>query len=679
MAYGCRESGPRRLCRAGDFPLLELAGGRPFGSYRIGNALGGARDVDHQLACVRSPDPESLGKALIAYDHVVRNGAILCVLDDDRVDKRPRILLGCPDEVLVAIDGLLDGQARRVRPNLGGVGRFLAVVRAGCGDVYLLAAIARLGGDGGEAHGERVPIVEFVKRTAPTVALDARGGKVLNTRDLHRFRDEFKPFGEAVGEDGLATLGVFLALREGSGEADYLAYLVFVGVCGFVDGESRWDESRLDAVAWIDSFVIDVGVGAVRHGERAVGGVLGELGLELEAVRLALHAHGMLQVALREHELDGVSSLALVLVALACVDYLTRVLDQLSLAVGEIAAPVDVAHLAGKRVDNLEVGIGVAVSAGHATLMDGNLDGVGNHIADRDPFGLVGDLAHVELAVFDDVVVGVRCGEKLVRHGEKRLRRRVGPSPRRYEGKLDGGSLLRSGGVEIGSHQAKLVERVVRVCADGAVLVLDAAAWVFGRGDDALLLVDGQKVILVDDLRERDGASEAELLPHIQVDAGHMPFNLVRIVSSRIEELDAHLKISQAYRVEIQVLDERPCALVAAVHEYAGLEGVVICPLFVFVPAGCAVRHDGLHVIPVGKRDNGVDLVIAVACAGVAKREAAFRRRAVDARRESGIAGCGKLVIVSRVVLLDIRLAREPSHGFGVGKADAPVESFRRE
>lgn len=242
-----------------------------------------------------------------------------------------------------------------------------------------------------------------------------------------------------------------------------------------------------------------------------------------------------------------------------------------------------------------------------------------------------------------------------------------------------GGSLLRSGGVEIGSHQAELVERVVRVCADGAVLVFDAAAWVFGRGDDALLLVDGQEVILVDDLRERDGASEAELLSHIQVDAGHMPFNLVRIVGSRIEELDAHLKIGQAHRVEIQVLDERPCALVAAVHEYAGLEGVVIGPLFVFVPAGCAVRHDRLHVIPVGKRDNGVYLVVAMACAGVAKREAALRRRAVDARRESGIAGCGKLVIVPRVVLLDIRLAREPSHGFDVGKADAPVEPFRRE
>ena len=55
--------------------------------------------------------------------------------------------------------------------------------------------------------------------------------------------------------------------------------------------------------------------------------------------------------------------------------------------------------------------------------MDGNLDGVGNYVADRDPFGLVGDLADVELAVFDDVVVGVRCGEKLVRHCEKRLRR----------------------------------------------------------------------------------------------------------------------------------------------------------------------------------------------------------------------------------------------------------------
>ena len=218
-------------------------------------------------------------------------------------------------------------------------------------------------------------------------------------------------------------------MREGSGEADYLAYLVFVGVCGFVDGEPRRDESRLDAVARIGSFVVDAGIGAVRHGERAVGRVLGELSLELEAVRLALHAHGMLQVALREHELHGVSVLAFALVALACVDYLTRVLDQLSLAVGEIAAPVDVAHLAGKRVDNLEVGIGVAVSAGHATLMDGNLDGVGNRVADRDPFGLVGDLAHVELAVFDDVVVGVRCGEKLVRHCEKRLRRRVRSFP----------------------------------------------------------------------------------------------------------------------------------------------------------------------------------------------------------------------------------------------------------
>ena len=234
---------------------------------------------------------------------------------------------GCPDEVLVAIDGLLDGEARRVRPNLGGVGRFLAVVRAGCGDVYLLGAIARLGGDGREAHGERVPIVEFVKRTAPTVVLDARGGEILNTRDLHRFRDEFKPIGKAVGEDGLAALGVFLALCKRGGEVDCLAYLVFVGVCGFVDGEPRRDEGRLDAVARIGSFVVDAGIGAVQHGERAVGRVLGELGLELEAVRLALHAHGMLQVALREHELDGVSVLAFALVALACVDYLTRVLD----------------------------------------------------------------------------------------------------------------------------------------------------------------------------------------------------------------------------------------------------------------------------------------------------------------------------------------------------------------
>ena len=104
-----------------------------------------------------------------------------------------------------------------------------------------------------------------------------------------------------------------------------------------------------------------------------------------------------------------------------------------------------------------------------------------------------------------------------------------------------------------------------------------------------MLLVDGQEVILVDNLRERDGASEAELLPHIQIDAGHMPFSLEGIVGSRIEELDAHLKVGQAHRVEIQVLDERPCALVAAVHEHAGLEGVVICPLFVLVPAGCAV------------------------------------------------------------------------------------------
>ena len=639
VAYGCCESGPRRLCRAGGFPLLELAGGRPFGSYRIGNALRDSRDVDRELACVCPPDPESLGKALVAYDHVVRDGAIVCVLDGDRVDERPGILLGCPDEVLVAIDGLLDGEARGIRPNLGGIGRFLAVVRTGCGDVHLIGAVARLGGDGREAYGERVPVVELVKRTAPTVVLDARGGEVLKPCDLHRFRDELKPFGKAVGEDGLAALGVFLALREGGGEADQLANLVFVGVCGFVDGEPRRDEGRLDAVARIGSLVIDAGVGAVRHGERAVGGVLGELGLELETVRLALHAHGMLQVALREHELDGVSVLAFALVALACVDYLTRVLDQLSLIVGEIAAPVDVAHLEGEHIDNLEVGVGVAVSAGHATLMYGNLDGVGNRVADRDPFGLVGSFVHIELAVFDDVVVGVRRGEKLVRHGEKRLRRRVRTLPRRHERELDGRSLLRFGGVEIRSHQAELVEWVVRVGADGAVLVLDAAAWVFGRGDDALFLVDGQEVVFVDDLRERDGASEAELLPHIQIDAGHMPFSLEGIVGSRVEELDAHLKVGQAHRVEIQVLDERPRALVAAVHEHARLEGVVIGPFLVLVPAGCAVRHDGLHVIPVGKRDNGIDLVVAIACAGVAKREAALRCRAVDACREPRIVG----------------------------------------
>ena len=163
---------------------------------------------------------------------------------------------------------------------------------------------------------------------------------------------------------------------------DHLAFFVFVGVCGLVDGEPRRDESRLDAVARIGSLVIDAGVGAVRHGERAVGRVLGELGLELEAVRLAPHAHGMLQVILREHELNGVAALAIVLVALTCIDHLTCVLDQLSLIVGKIAAPVDVAHLAGKHVDNLEVGVGVAVSAGRATLVHGNLDGVGNHVAD---------------------------------------------------------------------------------------------------------------------------------------------------------------------------------------------------------------------------------------------------------------------------------------------------------
>ena len=380
VAYGCCESGPRRLCRAGDFPLLKLAGGQPFGSYLMGNALRDARDVDRELACVCPPDFEPLGKALVAYDYVVRNGALLRVLDGYRVYDRSRILLGCSNEVLVAIGGLLDGEARRVRPNLGGIGRFLAVVRAGCGDVHLLGAVACLGGDRREAYGERVPVVELVKRAAPTVALDARGGEAFKPCDLHRFGDKLKPFGKAVGEDGLAALGVFLALREGGGEADHLAFFVFVGICSFVDGEPRRDEGRLDAVARIGSLVIDAGVGAVRHGERAVGRVLGELSLELEAVRLALHAHGMLQIALRECEFNGVSVPALV--SSACVDYLARVLDQLSLAVGKIAAPVDVAHLAGKHVDNLEVGVGVAVSAGRATLVHGNLDGVGNHVAD---------------------------------------------------------------------------------------------------------------------------------------------------------------------------------------------------------------------------------------------------------------------------------------------------------
>ena len=163
VAYGCCESGPRRLCRAGDFPLLKLAGGRPFGSYRIGNALRDPRDVDRELACVCPSDFEPLGKALVAYDHVVRNGALLRVLNGYRVDDRPCISLGCSNEVLVAIDGLLNGKARRVRPNLGGVGRFLAVVCAGCGDVHLIGAVARLGGDGREAYGERVPVVELVK------------------------------------------------------------------------------------------------------------------------------------------------------------------------------------------------------------------------------------------------------------------------------------------------------------------------------------------------------------------------------------------------------------------------------------------------------------------------------------------------------------------------------------
>ena len=101
-----------------------------------------------------------------------------------------------------------------------------------------------------------------------------------------------------------------------------------------------------------------------------------------------------------------------------------------------------------------------------------------------------------------------------------------------------------------------------------------------------MLLVDGEEVVLVDNLRKRDGAPEAKLLPHIKIDAGHMPFNLKGVVGSRIKELDAHFKVGQTHRVEIQVLDERPCALVAAVHEHAGLEGVVVGPLLVLVPTG---------------------------------------------------------------------------------------------
>ena len=169
----------------------------------------------------------------------------------------------------------------------------------------------------------------------------------------------------------------------------------------------------------------------------------------------ALHAHGVGEVVARELELHRV--LGGRGVPMPFVDDFACALDALPLAVCEVSRPVDVTHFVGQDVDDLEIGVRVAVSAGHASLVHGNVDGVGDDVAEGDPLGLVRRLRDFELADVGDVVFGVRHGEKLVRHGEEGLRRRIDAGPARHERELAGHAAPLPRGVEVGAHEPELV------------------------------------------------------------------------------------------------------------------------------------------------------------------------------------------------------------------------------
>ena len=445
-----------------------------------------AQAPDHEATVGVAAQAHPLGQRVIGHGDPVGDGALLRVGHVDGVLEEAGVLVGRPHVALEAVDVLGDLHVGRVGVDLLGVVRVHGVVGVDAGVVDDLAPVAGLADARLVAHHELVAVVELVEVQRPLVAVDLHGGQVLDAGGSHRVPQKLEVLGQVVGYHGVAALGVSDGLAVRDGVAHDVTDLPLIAVRDLVDREDRLEQVRLHGVGGHLPRSVDEGVGGVPHVEVAVGGVLRERRAEDELVALTAHRHGGQEVAV-ELKADGVLGGVLVV---ALVDHPARAVEAAPVRSHEVARPVDVAHLRGQHVNDVERGVVVSHAAVDALLVLLEVDGVGDLVAHRDPLGPV-DALHGLLARLGRLV-GVGQRQELAAQREDRLR--LAHAPRGAEPdsqRLEVPRGVVRGRVEVRLAQAEPVLLGVRlgegalVAHDGCLVVVEAEP-VVGRRYPAL-------------------------------------------------------------------------------------------------------------------------------------------------------------------------------------------------
>ena len=196
---------------------------------------------------------------------------------------------------------------------------------------------------------------------------------------------KFKAFRKVVRDDGFSRLGVLGGLLVHNGVCDGIVHLVFILVCGFVDGEHGFHQQRVHVVRGKLAALVDEHIAGVANKEVAVQPlaalwVFGQFRFEDKEVMLALHLHS-LQVIGVELEANRVFHWVLVI---AFVDDATGILYAGAAFIGEVAGTVYIAHFIRQDIDDVEIGISVSATTINALLVRGEIDGVDDFVAKGD-------------------------------------------------------------------------------------------------------------------------------------------------------------------------------------------------------------------------------------------------------------------------------------------------------
>ena len=454
-------------------------------------------------------------------------------------------------------------------------------------------------------HDELVAVVELVEADRPAVLLNLGLREVLDAGGLDGVGNELERAGQLVGDDRPAGLGVLHRLLVLNGIGDDVTDLVLVLVSRLVDRELRFEQVDAYDIGVDTTLIVDVQVRFVVNIERSpvivrdAGRILDELRLEDELVVLTTQTH-VLQVALLKLEAHGVGVRHGVVTVESDGASLGR--DVIAVLVEQLTGTIDVLHLDGEQVDNLEITVVIAPTAVDALTVDLEVNRELDLIVDGNTLGLVRSLDR-RVEIDGRVIVKRRRRDVVGRQEEDGLRSST-VTVRRTE--PDTHWLVRRLLVEVHfGHAVRIVLRLVRGQRQGL-----ASRLVNTIEHARLRVVNHRRIVLHQCLGGASG--ERELLPKVEVGRRYMALDVrVALRRASIHVLDVDLKAVNTCGIEVDAAKIVQHLLLTSV-EIGVWSGFSLIHALLTIRAALTIHARISHGLPTKNANSDVRYLIPV-------------------------------------------------------------------